>query len=202
MDEQTGPRDRIVNAAAALFLARSYTGVGIAEICAAADVRKGTLYHFFSSKAEVARAVLDRHAEAFTRQFERAECEARSEGGQIRAVVGAVARVQSGIESRFGRVMGCPLGNLAGELATTEDGIREHLARIFDSWEEHLARACRRAAVSGELRPGVDPDRMARALLAQIEGGILLAKARNQSAREIVEGLDELLDLYLVKEAA
>ncbi|GLB62203.1 hypothetical protein NCCP2495_00810 [Dietzia sp. NCCP-2495] len=135
MDAQTGPRDRIVNAAGELFLARSYTGVGIAEICAAADVRKGTLYHFFPSKAEVARAVLDRHADAFTRQSEQAEREAR-------------------------------------------------------------------AAESGELRPGVDPDHMARALLAQIEGGILPAKARTQSAREIVEFLDDVLDLYLVKGAA
>jgi TetR/AcrR family transcriptional repressor of nem operon len=198
MDEQTGPRDRIVRAAAALFLARSYTGVGIAEICAAADVRKGTLYHFFPSKAEVARAVLDRHAEAFTREFERAE---RS-GGGLRAVVGAVTRVQTGIEAHFGRVMGCPMGNLAAELATTEDGLREHLAGIFATWEGHLAGACRRAAEAGELRPGVDPDRMARSLLAQIEGGILLAKARNQSAREIVDGLDDVLGLYLAEEAA
>ncbi|MFG2794783.1 TetR family transcriptional regulator C-terminal domain-containing protein [Streptomyces sp. NPDC048419] len=196
MNDQAGPRDRIVKAAAALFLKRSYAVVGIAEICAAADVRKGTLYHFFSSKAQVGKAVLDWHAAAFDRQFELAE----RDSGQIAALVGAVTRVQSGIEDRFGRIMGCPMGNLAAELATTEDELRVHLAGIFASWEQRLAVACRRASEAGELRVGVDPERMARALLAQIEGAILLAKAENRTAAQIANEVDELLRLYLVAE--
>lgn len=198
MDEQPGPRERIVRAAAALFLARSYTAVGITEICAAADVRKGTLYHFFPSKAEVGKAVLDWHAAAFDRHFERAA----RETGEIAALVGAVTGVQSGIERRFGRIVGCPMGNLAAELATTEDGVREHLARIFAAWEERLAVGCRRAAAAGRLRAGVDPDRMARILLGQMQGAILLAKAQDRTAAEIAAELDELLLLYLAPEVA
>ncbi|MEV0355628.1 TetR family transcriptional regulator C-terminal domain-containing protein [Nocardia sp. NPDC050697] len=198
MDERPGPRERIVRAAAALFLARSYTGVGIAEICAAADVRKGTLYHFFPSKAEIGKAVLDWHAAAFDRHFTRAE----HANGEIAALVGAVTGVQSGIERRFGRIVGCPMGNLAAELATTEVEVREHLARIFAAWEERLAVGCRRAAAAGRLRAGVDPERMAHLLLAQVQGAILLAKARERTAAEIVADVDELLRLYLVTEVA
>ncbi|MFC8043362.1 TetR family transcriptional regulator C-terminal domain-containing protein [Nocardia sp. NPDC057353] len=193
MDEQPGPRERIVRTAAALFLARSYTGVGIAEICVAADVRKGTLYHFFPSKAEIGRAVLDWHAAAFDRHFTRAE----RDSGEIGALVGAVTRVQTGMEGRFGRIVGCPMGNLAAELATTETGIREHLAGIFAAWEARLAVACGRAGAAGTLRDGVDPQRMARTLLAQVEGAILLAKAQDRTAAEIVADVDGVLRLHL-----
>ena len=43
---------------------------------------------------------------------------------------------------------------------------------------------------------------MARALLARIEGSVLLVKAPNVAARDIVDDLDDVLDLYLAKEAA
>ncbi len=33
----------------------------MSEICEAADVRKGSFYHFFASKQELAVAVIDRH---------------------------------------------------------------------------------------------------------------------------------------------
>ena len=43
---------------------------------------------------------------------------------------------------------------------------------------------------------------MGRDLLAQIEGGILLAKACNKSARQMADDLDDVLDLFPTKEAA
>ena len=46
-----------------MFLERSYQAVGVDELCQAADVRKGSFYHYFSSKSELAKAVIDLHAE-------------------------------------------------------------------------------------------------------------------------------------------
>ncbi|MFZ2174802.1 MAG: TetR family transcriptional regulator C-terminal domain-containing protein [Rhodococcus sp. (in: high G+C Gram-positive bacteria)] len=79
--------------------------------------------------------------------------------------------------------------------------MREHLAGIFTRWEIRLLDGCRRAAVDGKLRVGVDPERMARAVLAQLEGLILLAKVQNRAAADIVAGLEDMLALYLVDEA-
>ena len=52
----TDTRDRILEAAMGLFHARSFDGVGTDEICRAAEVNKGSLYHHFPSKAELAEA--------------------------------------------------------------------------------------------------------------------------------------------------
>jgi TetR/AcrR family transcriptional repressor of nem operon len=195
--EQPATRDRIVRSAAKLFLTRSYSAVGIIDLCAAADVRKGSFYHFFPSKSDLAKAVVDLHAAEFDRRFDEAE----DEGAQLYAVAGAVARVQSGFERRFGRIVGCPFGNLAAELATTDDELRVHVAAVFERWEQRLADACEKAAAAGKLRPGVEPGPLARMILAQIQGLILLAKVQGRPAAEITAGLRTLIATSLVEDA-
>nr|WP_052478169.1 TetR/AcrR family transcriptional regulator [Kibdelosporangium sp. MJ126-NF4]CEL16589.1 Transcriptional regulator, TetR family [Kibdelosporangium sp. MJ126-NF4]CTQ89060.1 Transcriptional regulator, TetR family [Kibdelosporangium sp. MJ126-NF4] len=180
-------RDRIVRSAAKLFLTRSYTSVGISDLCAAADVHKGSFYHFFPSKAELAKAVVDLHATQFDKRFDEAEDQG------IYAVAGAVAHVQSAFEDKFGRIVGCPFGNLAAELSTTDDELRAHVAEVFDRWEARLVDACERA----ELRDGVDPRQLARLVLAQIQGQILIAKVRLRSSGEIADGVRALISAHL-----
>jgi TetR/AcrR family transcriptional repressor of nem operon len=187
-------RERIVCHAARLFLCRSYRDVGVADLCAAADVRKGSFYHYFPTKADLAKAVVDLHAEAFDGQLRQAGA---SPGGRgLRAVADAVFAVQSAFEGRFGRIVGCPFGNLAAELSTTDDEVRAHVAAVFARWEAMLAELCREAVADGALRPGLGPEQVAHAMVAQMQGLILLAKAGGGSARAIRDDLDVLIDSF------
>jgi TetR/AcrR family transcriptional regulator, transcriptional repressor for nem operon len=190
-------RERIVRAGARLFLTRSYTSVGIADVCAAAGVHKGSFYHFFPAKADLGRAVIDLHAGYFERQLDVESGRAPDPARELLAVAVAVASVQAGFERRFGRIVGCPFGNLAAELATIETELGEHLAGVFGRWQERLAAACRRAAAAGVLRPGTSPDQLAQAILAQTQGLILLAKVRSSPADEIGAGLRAMISAYL-----
>ncbi|WP_028927403.1 TetR/AcrR family transcriptional regulator [Pseudonocardia acaciae] len=197
MPKPVDTRERIVRGAARLFLTRSYTGVGVADLCAAADVRRGSFYHYFPSKAELAKAVVDLHAAEFDRRMDQA-CREHGVRGRLRAAADAVFAIQSGFEDRFGRIVGCPFGNLAAELATTDDEVRAHVAAVFAGWEARLAEICREAAAEGALRAGVEPERAAHAVLAQMQGLILLAKVRGASARSIRDDLDTLIDSFLI----
>jgi TetR/AcrR family transcriptional regulator, transcriptional repressor for nem operon len=180
-------RDRIVRSAAKLFLTRSYQSVGVGDLCDAADVRKGSFYHFFPSKADLAKAVVDRHAGELERRL--AAGDSDDPAARLRAVADVVTLIHTGFEERFGRIVGCPFGNLAAELSTTDDSLRAHVAGVFDRWEASLAQACRDAAAHGVLREDVDPDRLAHLILAQIQGLILLAKVTDGPATEITDGL-------------
>lgn len=184
-------RERIVRSAAKLFLTRSYQSVGVVDLCAVADVRKGSFYHFFPSKAALAKAVVDLHAGELERRLADAD-----DGGPVArlfAMADAVTVIQTGFEKRFGRIVGCPFGNLAAELSTTDDELREHVARVFDRWEARLAEACRAAAAAGVLRDGVEPDRLAHLIVAQVQGLILLAKVTGTPAAEIATGLHTMI---------
>ncbi|HCU50381.1 MAG TPA: TetR family transcriptional regulator, partial [Micromonosporaceae bacterium] len=47
MGRSSTARERILAAACELMLSRGYGSIGVAEICARADVKKGSFYHFF-----------------------------------------------------------------------------------------------------------------------------------------------------------
>jgi TetR/AcrR family transcriptional repressor of nem operon len=67
MDSRTDTRQRLIDSARDLIYARSYSDVGVQEICDRAGVRKGSFYHFFPSKRDLTLAVLDQF-QAFFRQ--------------------------------------------------------------------------------------------------------------------------------------
>ncbi|WP_196812118.1 TetR/AcrR family transcriptional regulator [Nocardia sp. CNY236] len=188
-------RERIVRSAAKLFITRSYHSVGVSDLCAAANVHKGSFYHFFSSKADVAKAVIDLHAGEMEQR--QAESENRDPAVRLLAVASAVTLVQTGFEEQFGRIVGCPFGNLAAELSTTDKALREYVAAVLGRWEARLADACHDAAEHAALRDGIEPDQLAHAILAQIQGLILLAKVSERPAAEITSGLDAFLGLAL-----
>jgi len=70
--EQPGSRDRILDAAEALFARRGYAGVGMREIADAVGLGKSSLFHHFASKAEIYMAVAVRLVDAFEQRLTRA----------------------------------------------------------------------------------------------------------------------------------
>jgi TetR/AcrR family transcriptional regulator, transcriptional repressor for nem operon len=196
-------RDRIVRSAARLFLTRSYHSVGISDLCTAADVRKGSFYHFFPSKADLAKAVIDLHADELTRRLDQARDETPDDdpAAWLRAIADAIGGIQDGFERRFGRIVGCPFGNLAAELSTTDEELRSHVAGVFARWEATLAQAAREAAAGGALRDGVEPDLLAHMILAQVQGLIVLAKVSATPRTGISAGLRALIAANLRKGA-
>jgi TetR/AcrR family transcriptional regulator, transcriptional repressor for nem operon len=198
MGRTSDARERIIRAGALLFLTRSYHAVGVDELCAAAEVRKGSFYYYFGSKADLAKAVIDLHAEAFRAALQGI---AGTPLQRLHAGADVIGAIQMDFESRFGRVVGCPFGNLAAELATTDEEVRRHVAAVLEELERHLAEVCHQLAADGLLRAGADPDRLARTLVAQYQGMILLAKVGASSAAELGPALHELIAANLGQSA-
>lgn len=201
MGRSSDARERLVRVGARLFLARSYQAVGVDELCAAADVRKGSFYHFFPSKADLAKAVIDHHAAVLWARLDQAAAgtSTATVAARLHASADVVGEIQAGFEQRFGTVVGCPFGNLAAELATTDEDLHEHLAAVFAEWEDRLAGLCRDAADQGALRPGAEPELLARILVAQFQGMILLAKTGRATAADIPIALHHVIDSQLAQ---
>ena len=52
-------KEKLMSAARDLIWERSYGATSVDEICAKADVRKGSFYHFFKSKSDLEIAALE-----------------------------------------------------------------------------------------------------------------------------------------------
>jgi TetR/AcrR family transcriptional repressor of nem operon len=186
--------------AARLFLERSYHDVGVEELCAAADVRKGSFYHYFPSKAELAKAVIDLHMLVFQTRLTPEPGATPAE--MLSAIPDAIGAIQADLHAHFGRFVGCPFGNIAAELSTTDEVVRVHLAARLGALEGQLAKVCRAAAADKTLREGVDPDRLAHALFAHYQGLILLAKLHGSSASALAPALHDFVDGYLADQSS
>jgi AcrR family transcriptional regulator len=89
---------------------------------------------------------------------------------------------------------GCPIGSLGGELAEIDPDARAHVAEGFKRWESTIQSGLREMRARGELTPDTDPDALALALLAALQGGLLLTQVKRDTT-PLEAALDAMIDL-------
>lgn len=188
MNADTDTRTRILASAREMFHGRSYADVGIQEICEAARVQKGSFYHFFPSKRDLALAVIDQVADEWAHGF---VAEAFDQDlpplERLDYMVDAAYYWQEASRDPEGRMPGCLFGNLALELSTRDDVMRARLNAVFDKARDKFRVTLDEAVRTGAMAP-LNTEATASAMLAYLEGVILLAKTRNDTHLILVLG--------------
>jgi len=161
-------RERIVAAASELVNERGIAEVSLDDVLDRAGASKSQLYHYFEDRAALMRAVVVHNTES---------------------VLGAIGPLDSwkAIRSWFDSLVdlqteraacgGCPIGSLVGQLVEVDEQARVALAASFERWERHLSAGLRAMQASGRLDDTANPDQLATATLASIQGGLLLTQA-------------------------
>ena len=167
-------RERILEAAAALFHHSGYNPTSLDDILAASGVCRSNFYYHFKSKEDLAMEVLAQQAEMFEHRCIAGILENRSVPARARLerLFEAVAAGQRADAYRCG----CPFGNLAAELAGIHPEFRRRLSEFFGRWEESVDRCLRDGVKAGEFRGDLETRPVATALVSQIEGAVLLTK--------------------------
>ena len=101
---------------------------------------------------------------------------------QLQELTIGIAGEVDRLTEEFGLMPGCPFGNLAVELSTIDGPVRERLERLFESQRALLQDLLDRAVAAGELPEATDTDEAARAMLAYIEGVLLMSKNANDAS--------------------
>ncbi len=169
-------RERIVERAAELFAERGVAGTSLDEVLAAAGAGKSQLYHYFRGRDELVEAAVGLRCTQVLAGLTRALGGVASLAELEQALAGFVA----GLEQMG--LPGCPIGSLAAEVAERNEGARLQAAAAFGAWEQLFADALARMRARGELRADAAPAVLATALLASIEGGIVLSQAHKDPA--------------------
>ena len=181
MGRTSSAKEKLTQTAARLMHAKGYSDTGVQEICDAAGVNKGSFYHFFPSKEDLALAVLDQHWEAARTQYWRlAFSRDIAPLDRLRRFFHMASYYFQEMLDRRGEVWGCPFGNAALELSSHNKRVSAKISEIFDDAETHVRQCLEEAVRQGDLQ--LDPAEAAEALWAYYEGVLLVAKARQDPA--------------------
>ncbi len=173
-------QQRILDSARELFFARSYADVGVADICEHAGVKKGSFYHFYPSKQALTLAVLDAHfIDIKEKMIDQAFAEDLPPLARLARFAEMAYQFQKQMSVATGHVLGCPFGNLATELSTQDEPIRERIQQIFSKLQKLVSSVLKAAQARGEVPQEIDAGATAQAMLAYFEGVLLMAKNQN-----------------------
>jgi len=156
-------RDNVIAGALNLFRVQGYHHTSMSDISGACGLLKGSVYHYFPGKRELAVAALDRVIEdGRARLFMPANDDGKSPKARLEALAEAV-------EGYFiGREGGCLMGNLALEIGPQEPAFRERIRTYFSEWAEAVAGLLEDRYGSARARE------LAEDAIARVQGAIMM----------------------------
>jgi AcrR family transcriptional regulator len=165
-------RERLVEVARTLFWKHGYASTGIAQILKEADAGSGSLYYFFPTKEDLLLAVLEWYRENLWPVVVQPVFDRLSD--PIERIFGILDGYRRGLLMTSYQ-HGCPIGNLALELADSHPMVRELLAVNFTGWRDAIEQCLTEAA--GRLPESLDREQLALFVLTTMEGAVMLSRA-------------------------
>jgi TetR/AcrR family transcriptional repressor of nem operon len=162
-------RDRIVAAASDLIGERGVAETSLDDVIERAGASKSQLYHYFEDRGALLRAVVVHNTDSVLGGLGPLDGWNAIRSWFDSMVAGQVERHARG---------GCRLGSLVAQLAEADEEVRLALAASFARWEAYVRDGLRSMQAQGKLARHADPDELATATMAAIQGGLLLTQTR------------------------
>lgn len=173
-------------AAAAEIRERGISAVKLDDIGRRSRTGKSQLFHYFpEGKEQLLLAVAEREAEQVLEDQE-------PHLGQLTSW-DAWAEWRDVVVERYRRQgVHCPLGVLITEIGRHTPAAQAVTGKLLAQWQHRLERGIEEMKDAGEIRADVDPARAAAALIAAIQGGVVILMSSGSSTH-----LEYALDLCL-----
>ena len=195
----TGTRQKLIDTAKNLIWTSSYGAVSVDDICRAADVKKGSFYHYFPSKQDLALAAMEEYQQYKVEHIMKPVFAAnKSFQRQIEDMAEAILQDNRKNLEELGSVCGCPLAALGSEMIGQEEQvIRVKVEEMFNVCREIFIGAINKAIQNKEI-PAFDIDSKAEEVHDFITGLMIMARIHNSLdglERDLKPGLLRILGL-------
>ena len=185
-------RQQLLRAAFREVYEKGLASASLDAVLGRARVTKGALYHHFDGKKALCRAVIDEVIGPMVLDSWAGPLKTTNDPvGTMQELIRKVGASPPADVLRFG----CPLNNLAQELAGTDNDLRRGVDRVFAQWMAELRDALARGQDAGTVRLALDPQKVARFIVGAIEGALSLAKSARDS--DLLRGNLEVLGSFL-----
>lgn len=196
--EESDTRALILNVSAEQIRVNGFRATGLNDILSKTGLTKGAFYHYFKSKAELGKAVALEVVDAIIKDMWIAPLKRYDKAiDAIKATTDfalAAMTPQAAID-------GCPLVNLALEMAPHDSDIRDALKQTVADWVGSIEEALFRDQGRGLIDPSINCQDAATFIVANLQGAIGLTKSTQDPAvfRSCLRVLDSYLDTLRVK---
>jgi TetR/AcrR family transcriptional repressor of nem operon len=181
-------KTKILDAALRVIRAKGYGATTVEDICQAAALTKGSFFHHFRSKEELALAAAAHFAAMADGLFAQAPYRALSD--PLDRLIGYIDFRKAILQGRLPEFT-CLLGTMVQETFETHPAIRDVCDRHISAHAAMLARDIEEAKARHAPAATFSAESLALYTQAVIQGAFILAKAKN--GREIAgECLDHL----------
>ncbi|ACL02684.1 TetR/AcrR family transcriptional regulator [Desulfatibacillum aliphaticivorans] len=189
----------IIETAAPIFNKKGFAGTSLSDVTEAAGLTKGSIYGNFKNKDELAMQVFDYNVNLVEQAFTDQMAGART---SIEKLMGYPLAYRKLFNTLVGNG-GCPLINTLVEADDTHEKLLKKALDIIAHWKETIAGIVEKGIVRGEIRRGVNPERIAELMITLFEGGGILSKAAGDrsyflTSLDHVESIIQSLDVNYI----
>ena len=158
-------RKRLVQAALKLFSGRGYHGTGIADILKESDVKRGSLYHYFSSKKELAFAAIDEQVRLIVEKGSIRHL--TTDAHPIDRMLEVIDELPTMVKLDSGETL---TPSLAVRLAAVDADFQQRLSAAYGGLIDELEVTLQKGVAQGDIADTVDPCVLAHMFTIMCEG--------------------------------
>lgn len=176
--EDISPRTKLVLAALDLLRRGGLSGAGINQVIDASRAPKGSVYHYFPGGKQ--QLVIEALREAERTVGEHCSNVFRDKARVAEKVRTLFTKTAAGLEANeFAK--GCPVAAVTLDLERESHALRDVCREVFDRWMDVIAHGL-------DDVPRDERRAVAQLILATLEGGLVLARARGAKAPLLESG--------------
>lgn len=176
-------RTRLLAAARSLVESHGYYGTGLNQILEVSGAPRGSLYfHFPGGKDQIVSEAIAESAAEISAVIGTAEAP------DARAYLEVLVELLGDRLESSGWIAGCPVAGVALDAPPADGVVQRSCSAAYAEWESLL-----RARLTAYGHP--EPERLATAALALMEGGLILSRAHRDRGplRRIADTLESLV---------
>lgn len=185
-------RHKILKAAFQEIHKHGYQGMRIDQVLKSTGLKKGAIYHHFSSKQTLAYAVLEERIQNHIMELWIDPL--KSYPDPLKGIYRLFVKLDTVWSNEFFN-LGCPLNNLAQEMSPIDEGFRTRIELFFKIWKTAISEVLETGQQQGIVDNSINVDDCAQFILCALEG--TLGMVKNHQSKAVYYSCGRELERYL-----
>ncbi len=181
MKNSPSKKEALLDAAQNLMIVKGFVATTLDEICSESETTKGSFFHYFKSKEELGKELVERFAQGVRDFMEAAIVSAGDDPlDRVNALIDTFIKSSENPEFK-----GCLLGMFSQELSMTHPEIMALCTKGFEGAANIFTENLSQAKIKYAPKASFDVDSLAECFIAVSQGSMIMMKA--QQDRSIIK---------------